>query len=119
MGIVELIRKWVFFSHANIIIITTIIIIIINIIIAFIRAIAKAEFCFKTAKYCLESTVFYMENVPRFLIGTVTRTFLQAEHCGECHLRSAVSFLLNCLMGLPAIADDGKCSLSNAPGEEI
>lgn len=47
MGIVKLIRKWDFFSHENFIIVLTIVIIII--IIAFIRTIAKAEFCFKTA----------------------------------------------------------------------
>lgn len=116
MRIAVLIRKWDFFCHVNIIVTTTFI--IMNIIIAFIRTIAKAEFCFKIAKCCLESTVFCMENMSRFLIGTVTGMFLQAEHCGECQLHSAVSFLLNCLTGLPASANDGKCSPSNAPGEE-
>lgn len=93
---VELIRKWDFFSHKNIITLTISIIII-----------AKAQLCFQTAQFCLESIIFYMEEVSRCLMGIVPGVFLRAQPGGQCLSRcTPVSFLLNCLVGLLAIMND-------------
>lgn len=75
---------------------------------------AKADFCFNNAIYLPGNNRLLYGKVWRHLVASVTGVFLWAEHSGECHSHTSVSFLLNCLMDLVAAGNDGKSISHNA-----